>query len=68
MISTDNLKAEMKRKHISRQDIADLLGMTYRSICNRFKKTDWRLTECIKIKESFFPEFSLDYLFTKGTG
>lgn len=65
-VSTRNLEAEMKRKKISRQDIAKLLGVTYRTILSRFQKSDWSFQECLQIKEAFFPRCTLEYLFTDG--
>lgn len=64
-ISMVNLEAEMTRKRISRRDIAELLGVTYRTIHSKFNgESEWTLSECLKIRDKFFPEMELDYLFT----
>lgn len=59
-----NLEAEMKRNNISRNDIANLLGISYRTVHSRFNgESEWGYSECVKIRDSYFPEMSLDYLF-----
>ena len=64
-VSVVNLEAEMTRKRISRRDIAELVGVTYRTIHSKFNgESEWTLSECLKIRDKFFPEMELDYLFT----
>ena len=64
-VSVVNLEAEMTRKRISRRDIAELVGVTYRTIHSKFNGgSEWTLSECLKIRDKFFPEMELDYLFT----
>lgn len=64
-VRVDNLEAEMKRKKISRHDIAKTLGLSYRTIHSRFSgETQWRYLECVKIRNSYFPDLTLSYLFT----
>lgn len=63
-VGTANLEAEMTRKRISRRDIAELLGVTYRTIHSRFNgESEWTLSECLKIRDSCFPDMNLEYLF-----
>lgn len=63
-INLSNLEAEMKRKKITRSDIAELLGLSYRTVHSRFNgESDWNYSECIKIRDTFFPDMLLDYLF-----
>ena len=63
-IDLKNLEAEMKRKDISRNDIANLLGLSYRTIHSRFNgESEWGYSECVKIRDHFFPDMALDYLF-----
>lgn len=60
----DNLEAEMKRKKISRNDIANLLNLSYRTIHSRFNgESQWGYSECVKIRDSYFPDMELSYLF-----
>lgn len=63
-IKLENLEAEMKRKKISRSDIAHLLGLSYRTIHSRFNGTsDWGYSECVKVRDAYFPDLELSYLF-----
>lgn len=63
-IDLKNLEAEMKRKNISRSDVANLLGLSYRTIHSRFNgESEWGYSECVKIRDHFFSDMALDYLF-----
>lgn len=63
-VRVENLEAEMKRKKISRKNIADLLGVSYRTIHSRFNgESEWRYSECVKVRDTYFPDKTLDYLF-----
>lgn len=60
----NNLEAEMKRIGVTRQNIAELLGLTYRTIHSRFSGvSEWRYSECVKIRNTYFPGMELEYLF-----
>ena len=59
-----NLKAEMVRKRVSKKEMAALIGVSYNTICNKIKgKQKFFYDEACKIREHFFPELSLEYLF-----
>lgn len=63
-VKVDNLEAEMKRKKISRDDIAKLLGLSYRTIHSRFNgESQWKYSECVKVRDTYFPDLDLSYLF-----
>lgn len=63
-INLSNLEAEMKRNKITRSDIARLLGLSYRTIHSRFNgESEWNYSECVKIRDAYFPDMLLDYLF-----
>lgn len=63
-VKVENLEAEMKRKKISRSDIASLLGLSYRTIHSRFNgESEWGCSECVKVRDTYFPDKTLDYLF-----
>lgn len=63
-IILNNLEAEMKRKCITRNDVARLIGVSYRTIHSRFSgKSQWRYEECILIRDTYFPDMDLAYLF-----
>lgn len=50
VVDTHNLEAEMKRRGIKRQDIAEVINMSYRTVHSRFNgKTPWLYTECALI-------------------
>lgn len=64
-VSVANLEAEMAQRRISRRDIAELLGVTYRTIHSRFNgESEWTLSECLKIRDTYFSSMGLEYLFT----
>ena len=64
-VNCKNLEAEMKRHNISRMDIANLLNVSYSTIHSRFNgNSEWIYNECVLIRNSFFPELTLDYLFS----
>ena len=55
-VKIDNLGAEMKRKKVSRLEIATYLGVSYRTIHSRFNgKVPWEYSECVRIRDHFFP-------------
>ena len=61
----NNLEMEMKSKGISRKDIAELLGLTYRTIHSRFNgASDWTFSECVKVRDTYFPGMNLEQLFS----
>lgn len=63
-VKIDNLGAEMKRKKVSRLEIATYLGVSYRTIHSRFNgKVPWEYSACVRIRDHFFPEHTLEYLF-----
>lgn len=68
-VKVDNLEAEMKRNKISRNDIANLLGLSYRTIHSRFNgESQWGYSECVKVRDTYFPSMELSYLFqTSGS-
>lgn len=59
-----NLAAEMVRKGVRKKDIAELLGVRYATVIEKTNgKRRFYLDEAVKIKEAFFPDLSLEYLF-----
>ena len=64
VIKIENLEAEMKRNKISRSDIAHTLGLSYRTIHSRFNgESEWTYSECVKVRDTYFPDMDLTYLF-----
>lgn len=63
-IRLNNLEAEMKRKGITRKDIAELIGISYRTIHSKFNgESQWQYAECVLIRDTYFPDMDLSYLF-----
>lgn len=63
-VNPKNLEAEMVRVGISRKEIADLIGCSYRTIHSRFNgESQWLYGECVSIRDALFPNMPLDYLF-----
>ena len=58
-----NLRAEMARKGIGRQQVGDVIDLCQASISSRFNvRSDFKVGELAEIRDRFFPELSLDYL------
>jgi hypothetical protein len=63
-----NLKAEILKSNLDNEVLARALGVksdTFRRKLN--EDISISLKECTTIKEKFFPDLSLDYLFRKGS-
>lgn len=64
-----NLKAEMARNSVTVKDLAKAIGKTEKTasakICGKY---DFTLPECIEIRNRFFPDCSIEYLFQPSTG
>lgn len=59
-----NLKAEMARKNIRKGEIAKALGISQSTLSAKLNQNSrLKYTECVLIKEKFFPEHTIDYLF-----
>nr|DAO28121.1 MAG TPA: Regulatory protein [Caudoviricetes sp.] len=59
-----NLQKEMKEQHISNRDLARAIGKDERSISNKLSgRTDFTRIEMFTIRDTFFPEMTLEYLF-----
>lgn len=61
-----NLEAEMVRKGVSKKEMAALIGVSYNTMRNKINgKQKFFYDEACKIREHFFPELSLEYLFVQ---
>jgi plasmid maintenance system antidote protein VapI len=61
-----NLRAEMARKGITMVDIANFLNLRYATVNDKVNgKYRFYYDEALKIKQRFFPNQSLEYLFEK---
>lgn len=64
-----NLHAEMARCNITATDFAKVIHKTNRSIRDKIGgQGDFTLTEVCAIRDAFFPEMTLEYLFMRDTG
>ena len=58
-----NIRAEMARNGISKNQAEKVVGLSAPSMFRRFQgSTDFKVGELVKIRDTFFPELSLDYL------
>lgn len=63
-----NLKAEMARNGVMNTDIQKLLGCTERTVTNKITgRTCFTVQEAIVIRDTFFPDLSIKYLFKAET-
>lgn len=59
-----NLNAEMVRKGIKTSDVSDLLGISkYRAENMMYGKVKISVIDAIKIRNKFFKDMSIEYLF-----
>ena len=59
-----NLEAEMARSKITQLQMAEMLGVTPTTLSFKLNgKSSLLLKECVLIKQSMFPDKTLDYLF-----
>ena len=62
-----NLLAEMARQNITKKDLSEFLHTRYGTIIDKTNgKYDFKLGEALRIKEKFFPNLSIEYLFKKS--
>lgn len=62
-----NLEAELIRKDISRDDLAEAIGKSYNTLSNKMiGKAPFLYDEVLTIKRKFFPDCDLEYLFQKS--
>lgn len=60
-----NLEAEMARHSITKKAMAEVLGVKrYPTLVDKLNgKTPLKIEEAMKIRDTFFPRHTLDYLF-----
>lgn len=62
-----NLKAEMARKSVSSKALSQCLGVSEKTVNNKLSgRTEFTLSEILKINSAIFPEYKLEYLFSSG--
>ena len=61
-----NLNAEMSRYNITQKSICNILGINTSTLSDKMTgKKDFKLSECKKIKEAYFKNLCIDYLFSE---
>ena len=61
-----NLKSQMAIHEVKIEDIAKLLGIHRNSAANKVNgETAFSIEEAVKVRDKFFPEKTLEYLFEK---
>lgn len=59
-----NLEAEMVRNGIYRKDLAKLLNVRYATVVQKLNgRYKFNLDEAFNIKNTYFPNFDIEYLF-----
>lgn len=62
----ENLKAEMARKDLTMMDFAkdNKLNLSYTTVRSKFNGiTEWTRNEMFTIKDKYFPDKQIEYLF-----
>ena len=59
-----NLKAEMVRIGLTLEKMSPVLGITEGTLCAKLNYPNrLKYCECLKIRDNFFPDLTIDYLF-----
>lgn len=61
----ENLKIEMVKKGITNTQLAILLGVHVNSIANKILHGPFSIEEAFLIKNNYFPDLDITYLFEK---
>ena len=60
----NNLKAELVRINKTQGDLAKLLEITEKQVSLKINRhAEFTISECILIRNTYFPNLTLDYLF-----
>jgi len=61
-----NINAEMVRRRIRKPEVAKALGISGKTFRNKLQgKTEFTFAEVQAVRDTFFPELSLEYLFER---
>lgn len=67
MRGIENLKKALNQKNITIEMLATLLGIHRNTASSKVNgTTEFTVQEALTIKDSFFPEYELSYLFQKN--
>lgn len=60
------LIGEMAKQKVTKRDLSALLGVHWNSITNKISgESDFSVTEAIKIRDRYFPEWEIENLFRR---
>lgn len=60
------LLGEMAKRKVSKEDLAELLGLHWNSVANKINgKSAFSVEEAVKVRDSYFPEWKLEELFSR---
>lgn len=64
-----NLKEKMASRNVKIEDMALLLGIHRNSVSNKVNgPSSFTIEESFKVRDAFFPDLELDYLFAAEEG
>ena len=64
-----NLIGEMAKRKVKNESIAQELGIRRNSVYNKLNgESSFSVDEAIRIRDTFFPEYDIEYLFGKDEG
>ena len=64
-----NLKAEMARRGVSTSDLMGVTRKSYNNIRGKIRGTSsFLLKDAVAIRDEFFPELAIEYLFENADG
>lgn len=59
-----NLNNELRRKNITQNAVARMIGVTDKTLTNKLSgATEFTVNEAFLIRKNLLPEFTMDYLF-----
>ncbi|MEE0716146.1 MAG: hypothetical protein UCH84_06075 [Eubacterium sp.] len=62
-IKYPNLVKEMAVRKITNTAIAELLNIHINSVSYKLSKGTFSIEECIKVRDKYFPDMKIEYLF-----
>ena len=63
-----NLEAEIARKNLTKQNVADCIGINKRTLYDKLTgKTAFTINEAFKLQKELFPDCEMGYLFKQTT-
>ena len=61
-----NLEIEMAKQRITKKEVSNILGISPRALYGKLNgDTKFTTAEAFKIRDTFFPDLTLEYLFAQ---